>query len=165
MDGLADRFLAGRTRMTWDATGQATLYGYEQGIWDGSVFTPNTNDPNEPKGTDVRTSATTGYIAGAAHNSTPDDFAAISGHSVMTVTITTAQGVVREETHICDATDSFALASARDHDYEPDGWHRHIGVKTGGVFLSKTAYLSDTVTRERDQDGSFTYLCKAGLSS
>jgi len=150
MDNISDRFLAGRTRMTWDATGKATLYQYEKGTWASSSFTPDSN------GTAVRASAITGYIETPTASSTPDDFTAVAAHSTKEVTITAAEGVVREETHVCNGDNSYALALAKDHEYEADGQRRHIGVKTGGVYVSKTVYVSPYITRELDQDGTIT---------
>ncbi|MEI6674935.1 MAG: hypothetical protein WCO57_07135, partial [Verrucomicrobiota bacterium] len=155
-DNITDRFLAGRTRMTWDATGKATLHEYERGTWASSSFTPNSEDPNDPKGTDVRASAITGYIQTPSDTSTPTNFTAIAAHSTKEVTITAAVGVVREETYVCNGTNSFSLALANDHEYEADGQRRHIGVKTGGVYVSKTVYVSPYITRELDQDGTIT---------
>ena len=150
MDNISDRFLAGRTRMTWDATGKATLYQYEKGTWASSSFTPDSN------GTAVRASAITGYIETPTASSTTDDFTAVPAHSTKDVTITAAEGVVREETHVCNGTNSYALALTKDHEYETDGQRRHIGVKTGGVYVSKTEYVTPNITRALDQDGTIT---------
>ncbi|MEI6676301.1 MAG: hypothetical protein WCO57_14110, partial [Verrucomicrobiota bacterium] len=150
MDNISDRFLAGRTRMTWDGTGKATLYQYEKGTWASSSFTPDSN------GTAVRASAITGYIETPTASSTTDDFTAVPAHSTKEVTITAAEGVVREETHVCNGSNSFALALTKDHEYETDGQRRHIGVKTGGVYVSKTEYVTPNITRALDQDGTIT---------
>ena len=149
-DTIEDRFLAGRTRMTWEATGKATLYQYEKGTWASSSFTPASN------GTAVRASAITGYIETPTASSTPDDFTAVPAHSTKEVTITAAEGVVREETHVCNGSNGFSLALAKDHEYEADGQRRHTGVKINGVHVSKTEYVSPNITRALDQDGTIT---------
>ena len=149
-DTCGSSFLAGRTRMTWDATGGATLHEYERGTWNLTDFSADTN------GTDVRSSTITGYIATPSDSSKPTDFTSVREHSIKEVTITTADGVVREETWVCDGSGTYARALAKDHEYEADGQHRHTGVKINGAYVSKTVYVSSSITRETDQDGNTT---------
>jgi RHS repeat-associated protein len=149
-DASTDRFLAGRIHMTWDATGRTTLYQYEKGNWESSAFTPDED------GTAVRTSTITGHIGTPGSSSTPANFTSVPSHGTKEVTITAAQGVVREETHVCNGANSYALALTRDHEYEPGGQRRHTGVKINGAYISKTEYVSPTITRGFDQDGSIT---------
>jgi RHS repeat-associated protein len=149
-DDNTDQFLAGRTIMTWDATGRATLYQYEKGTWASSTFT------QDEDGTAVRASAITGYIASPSETSPTGNFTAIPSHSTKEVTITAADGVVREETSICNGANSYSPALTRDHEYEATGQRRHTGIKIGGVHVTKTEYLSPSITREYDQDGTIT---------
>ena len=149
-DYNANRLLAGRTLMTWDGTGKATLNEYERGTWTAGSFTPDTS------GTDVRASTVTGYIATPSASSTPANFTSVPAHSIKEVTITSAQGVVREETQVCNGSGTYAVALAKDHEYESGGQHRHTGVKINGVYVSKTGYVSSSLTRESDQDGTTT---------
>ena len=149
-DDNTDRLLAGRTRMTWDATGRATLYQYDRGTWAAPEFTPDVN------GTCVRAATITGYIANPGAGSTVADFTHVPSHSSKEVTITAADGVVREETHVCDSSGNYQPVLAKDHEYEPDGQHRPSGIKIAGIYLSKTEYISPTVTRQWDEDGTMT---------
>ena len=143
-------FLTGRTLMTWDVTGSATLHEYERGTWTSSGFAPDTN------GTDVRTSTITGFIASPTGSSNATNFTHVPSHSIKEVTITGAYGVVREETWICGGSGTYALALAKNHEYEADGQNRHTGVKINGVYVSKTVYVSSSKIQESDQDGTTT---------
>ena len=149
-DDYADRFLAGRTVMTWDDTGRATLHQYDRGNWAAPVFTPDTN------GTCVRTSTSSGYIAAPSSGSTVASFTAVPSHGTKEVTITTALGVVREETHVCNASGGYQFALAKDLEYESSGQFRPTGTKINGIYISKTEYVSPTVTRNWGEDGSMT---------
>ena len=149
-DDNTDRFLAGRTLMIWDATGRATLYQYERGAWAAPVFTPNSS------GACVRALTITGYVSSPTAASTPANFTSVSSHSTKDVIITATEGVVREETYICNGTNSYSLAVAKDHEYEPDGQHRPTGVKTGGIDIARTEYVSPSVTRQWDENGTMT---------
>jgi RHS repeat-associated protein len=145
----ADRFLAGRTLMTWDGTGKATLYQYEKGYWSGSGFMSDAN------GDCVRASSMTGHIASPSAWSGAGDFTHVPGHSTQEVSIKAQVGVIREETYV-HAGGGYQLAVAKDHEYESAGQLRPIGVKINGIYVSKTEYVSPTVTRQWSEDGSMT---------
>jgi len=138
----SDQFLAGRLLMTWDQSSSATLYGYEKLTLNGETI--------------IKSSRTKGYIASPNAGSNPADFTNVPLHSTKEVTIKGPLGILREETYVCNASGSYVLAVAKDHEYETSGLRRHIGVKINGNYISRTQYVSLFITRNWNEEGGMT---------
>ena len=144
----ANEYLRNKTAMRWTANGDATLFAYDRGNWNGTTFSQNASGPH------YRTTETTGVVDNASTNTSLLDFQNVPSHSVRTVSIITAVGTVREEQWICDGANSFSLSLAKDYEYETALPHRLTGMKVGGRYISKTEFVSPTLTRSFAQDGS-----------